>query len=57
MFYCVIQVFFVEIVGMFDLDVEFELFFFGVGKVCFEFIGCVDICKIVCSIVEYVFEW
>ena len=43
-----IQAFSVETAGVFDLDSELELWFSGVGRVKFEFIGATDvsyICK------------
>ena len=48
--YSKIQAFSVETSGMFDLDSELELWFSGVGKVKFEFIGAADvsyICKMI----------
>ena len=45
-----IQAFSVETAGAFDLDSELELWFSGVGKVKFEFIGATDvsyICKMI----------
>ena len=46
--YSKIQAFSVETAGVFDLDSELELWFSGVGRVKFEFIGATDvsyICK------------
>ena len=48
--YSKIQAFSVETSGVFDLDSELELWFSGVGKVKFEFIGATDvsyICKMI----------
>ena len=48
--YSKIQAFSVETAGVFDLDSELELWFSGVGKVKFEFIGAADvsyICKMI----------
>ena len=48
--YSKIQAFSVETSGVFDLDSELELWFSGVGKVKFEFIGAADvsyICKMI----------
>ena len=48
--YSKIQAFSVETAGAFDLDSELELWFSGVGKVKFEFIGAADvsyICKMI----------
>ena len=48
--YSKIQAFSVETSGMLDLDSELELWFSGVGKVKFEFIGAADvsyICKMI----------
>ena len=45
-----IQAFSVETAGAFDLDSELELWFSGVGRVKFEFIGATDvsyICKVI----------
>lgn len=46
--YSKIQAFSVETAGVFDLDSELELWFSGVGRLKFEFIGSTDvsyICK------------
>ena len=46
--YSKLQAFSVETAGVFDLDSELELWFSGVGRVKFEFIGATDvsyICK------------
>lgn len=48
--YSKIQAFSVETAGIFDLDSELELWFSGVGRVKFEFIGAADvsyICKMI----------
>ena len=48
--YSKIQAFSVETSGLFDLDSELELWFSGVAKVKFEFIGAADvsyICKMI----------
>ena len=48
--YSKIQAFSVETSGMFDLDSELELWFSGLGRVKFEFIGAADvsyICKVI----------
>lgn len=48
--YSKIQAFSVETAGTIDLDSELELWFSGVGKVKFEFIGATDvsyICKMI----------
>ena len=48
--YSKIQAFSVETAGVLDLDSELELWFSGVGKVKFEFIGAADvsyICKMI----------
>ena len=48
--YSKIQAFSVETAGVFDLDSELELWFSGIGKVKFEFIGATDvsyICKMI----------
>ena len=48
--YSKIQAFSVETAGVFDLDSELELWFSGVGRVKFEFIGATDvsyICKVI----------
>lgn len=48
--YSKVQAFSVETAGVFDLDSELELWFSGVGKVKFEFIGAADvsyICKMI----------
>ena len=48
--YSKIQAFSVETAGTFDLDSELELWFSGVGRVKFEFIGATDvsyICKVI----------
>lgn len=48
--YSKIQAFSVETAGTFDLDSELELWFSGVGRVKFEFIGAADvayICKMI----------
>lgn len=48
--YSKIQAFSVETAGVFDLDSELELWFSGVGKVKFEFVGAADvsyICKMI----------
>ena len=41
--YAKIQVFSVETTGVLDLDCELELYFSGLGKVKFEFVGGFDI--------------
>ena len=38
-----IQAFSIEIAGTFDLDAEVELWFSGLGKVRFEFMGRTDV--------------
>ena len=48
--YSKIQAFSVETAGTIDLDSELELWFSGIGKVKFEFIGATDvsyICKVI----------
>ena len=48
--YSKIQAFSVETAGVLDLDSELELWFSGIGKVKFEFIGAADvsyICKMI----------
>ena len=48
--YSKIQAFSVETAGTFDLDSELELWFSGVGRVKFEFIGATDVaylCKMI----------
>ena len=48
--YSKVQAFSVETAGIFDLDSELELWFSGVGRVKFEFIGAADvsyICKMI----------
>ena len=48
--YSKIQAFSAETAGTFDLDSELELWFSGVGRVKFEFIGATDvsyICKVI----------
>lgn len=48
--YSKIQAFSVETAGVFDMDSELELWFSGIGKVKFEFIGAADvsyICKMI----------
>ncbi len=52
--YSKIQAFSVETAGVLDLDSELELWFSGMGKVKFEFIGGADvsgICRIISSFV------
>jgi hypothetical protein len=52
--YSKIQVFSVETSGVFDLDSELELYFSGLGKVKFEFVGNADIAAISRVISQYV---
>lgn len=52
--YSKIQAFSVESAGTFDLDCEMELYFSGLGKVRFEFVGGFDIIKFNKIISEYV---
>ena len=44
--YSKISVYSVETAGVFDLDAELEMYFSGVGKVKFEFIGTNDVVAI-----------
>lgn len=52
--YSKIQVYSVESAGVLDLDSELELYFSGVGKVKFEFVGNADISGICRLISGYV---
>lgn len=49
--YSKIQVYSVESAGLFDLDSELELYFSGLGKVKFEFVGNADVAAI-CRIIS-----
>lgn len=46
----------IETSGTFDLDAELDLFFSGLGKVRFEFIGKVDMKRIARTIGKYVLQ-
>ncbi|NLN81745.1 MAG: PH domain-containing protein [Clostridiales bacterium] len=52
--YSKIQVYSIESAGVFDLDSELELYFSGLGKVKFEFVGNADIAAISRVISQYV---
>lgn len=54
--YSKIQAFSVETAGVFDLDCELELWFSGLGKVKFEFVGSINISEIARHIGEYVLK-
>jgi hypothetical protein len=49
-----IQAFSVETAGVFDVDCELDLWFSGLGKVCFEFEGNHDIRQLSQAIAYYV---
>ncbi len=49
--YAKIQAFSVETAGFLDLDSELELWFSGLGKVKFEFVGYADIVQL-CRIIS-----
>lgn len=42
--YSKVQAFSIETAGTFDLDCELDLWFSGMGKIRFEFVGQFDIC-------------
>lgn len=52
--YSKIQVYSIESAGVFDLDSELELYFSGLGKVKFEFVGSADVPAISRIISQYV---
>lgn len=52
--YSKIQAYSIESAGMFDLDSELELYFSGLGKVKFEFVGNADTAAISRIISKYV---
>lgn len=54
--YSKIQVFSVESAGVFDLDSELELWFSGIGKIKFEFVGRADIAAICQHISTFVLK-
>ena len=54
--YSKIQSFSVESAGLFDLDCELELWFSGLGKVKFEFVGSLNITSIARHIGDYVLK-
>jgi len=54
--YSKIQAFSVETAGVFDLDCELELWFSGLGKVKFDFVGSINISDIAKYIGEYVLK-
>jgi hypothetical protein len=51
-----IQAFSVETAGVFDLDCELDLWFSGLGKVRFEFVGSHDIRRLSQAIAYYVLK-
>jgi hypothetical protein len=52
--YSKIQAYSVETAGVFDLDSELELWFSGLGKVKFDFVGTADVARICRMISEFV---